>query len=213
MTETKIGATSPKAVTTRGRSYLTRLVLDIDDYNTAFTRWPSIDPSLEYFDWESVIRWLSLVAQTRTTELRKDALAEGGSPFAPIDRETVDPLSVTAIKYQTMLDNSLNTEEAARILGMDAEGIVRRLTDRTLYGVPTKDGWKIPGFQFEDDEPLPGLESVLPLLHDDLHPIAVQNWFTSPNTDLLIRDEEVSPRQWLLSGRDPDDVARIAIDV
>src|SRR5215218_1116281 len=104
MTETKIGATSPKAVTTRGRSYLTRLVLDIDDYNTAFTRWPSIDPSLEYFDWESVIRWLSLVAQTRTTELRKDALAEGGSPFAPIDRETVDPLSVTAIKYQTMLD-------------------------------------------------------------------------------------------------------------
>jgi hypothetical protein len=50
-------------------------------------------------------------------------------------------------------------------------------------------------------------------MHDDLHPIAVQNWFTSPNMDLLIRDEQVSPRQWLLSGRNPDDVARIAIDV
>jgi hypothetical protein len=201
MTEMQIRATSPKAAPMSHKNSLTRLVLDADDYNTAYTH-------------PLVFRLLYFVAQTPQSELPWETFTEGGFEIEPTtDPEAADPLSRTAIKYRLLLDNSLDVEEVARILDTGVEGVRRRLADRTLYGIPTEDGLKIPSFQFANGELLPGLENVMPLLHDDLHPIAVQNWFTSPNTDLLIRDEQVSPRQWLLSGRNPDDLARIAIDV
>lgn len=212
MTETQIRATSPTAATTGDKNNLTWLVLDTHDYNTAFTH-QRVGPSSMFLDQELLFRLLSLVAQTPTPESPKDALIEGGFDFEPIDPETVDPLRRTAIKYQALLDNSSNTEEAARILGTDVEGVAQRLADRTLYGILTKDGWKIPDFQFEDGELLPGLESVLPVLHEELHPIAVQNWLANPDPDLSIGGKPVSPRQWLLSGRDVADVARIALDL
>jgi hypothetical protein len=213
MTEMRRRATSPRAAAAGHTIKLEWLVVDIDDRNTAVTRQQSIDPLSTFFARDVLRLLLSLVAQTPTPDPLKDALTEGGVDLAPIDAQAVDPLSRTAVKYQVLLDNSLDTEEAARVLGTDVGRVEQRLANRTLYGIPTKEGWKIPAFQFEDGELLPGLESVMSLLHDDLHPIAVQNWFTSPSTDLLIRDERVSPRQWLLSGRNPDNVARIAIDV
>src|SRR5215217_5057518 len=213
MTEMQIKATSPKAATTSHKNNVTWLVLDTDDYNTAYTGRQRTDPLPTFMDQDLLVILLSLVAKTPTPEPLKGALTEGGFDFEPMDPETVDPLRRTANKYQTLLDNSLNTEEAARILGTDVEGVARRLADRTLYGIQTKDGWKIPEFQFEDGELLPGLESVLPLLHEGLHPIAVQNWFTNPDPDLSIGGGSVSPRQWLLSGRDVANVARIALDL
>jgi hypothetical protein len=213
MTEMRIKATSPKAATTSHKNSLTWLVLDTEDYNTAYTSRRRTDPSPAFLDHDLLALLLSLVAKTPTPEPLKDALAEGGFDFTPLDAQTVDPLSGTANKYQTLLDNSLRTEEAAQILGTDVEGVEQRLVERTLYGIQTKDGWKIPEFQFADGELLPGLESVLPLLHEGLHPIALQNWLTNPDPDLSIGEEPVSPRQWLLSGRDVANVARIALDL
>jgi hypothetical protein len=213
MTEMQMRATSPKAATTSYKNCVTALVLDADDDNTAFTHPRGSGPSWVVPKQAFLLPLLSLVAQTPSPALLKDALTEGGFDFEPVAPETVDPLSRTAIKYQLLLDNSLNMEEVARRLGTDVEGIVRRLADRTLYGIQTKDGWKIPEFQFADGELLPGLESVLPLLHEGLHPIALQNWLTNPDPDLSIGEEPVSPRQWLLSGRDVANVARIALDL
>src|SRR5215217_2769158 len=213
MTEMRIKVTSPKAATTRHKNSLPWLVLDTEDYNTAYTSRRRTDPSPAFLDHDLLALLLSLVAKTPTPEPLKDALAEGGFDFTPLDAQTVDPLSGTANKYQTLLDNSLRTEEAAQILGTGVEGVEQRLAERTLYGIQTKDGWKIPEFQFADGELLPGLESVLPLLHEGLHPIALQNWFTNPDPDLSIGGGSVSPRQWLLSGRDVANVARIALDL
>ena len=99
------------------------------------------------------------------------------------------------------------------MLGVSVDDVMQRLANRTLYSVRTNDSWKIPGFQFEEGRPLPGLEEVLPLLHEELHPIAVYYWFTSPNVDLVVRDKQISPCQWLLGGRNVAAVARIAIDL
>jgi len=51
--------------------------------------------------------------------------------------------------------------------------------------------------------PLPGLETVLAALPADLHPTAVEGFFTSPDADL----DGASPAQWLASGGDPQRVA------
>ncbi len=145
--------------------------------------------------------------------LMEDALTRGGFKLDTIGLEDGGPLAHTTDKYGALLGNSLDVAEVSQMLGTEFEDILQRLEDRTLYGIPTNDGWKIFRFQFEQGRLLPGLEEVLPLLHEELHPIAVYNWFVSPSIDLVVGNNRVSPRQWLLSGRNVGTVARIAIDV
>jgi len=142
-----------------------------------------------------------------------DTLSGGGFVLDPAGLADHDPLPRTATKYNNLLDTSLSPQEASQMLGASVSKILQRLRNRTLYGKRTDDSWRIFSFQFEGERPLPGLEEVLPLLHEELHPIAVYNWFINPNIDLVVEGEPVSPRQWLLSGRDVAEVARIAIDV
>jgi hypothetical protein len=210
---------SPRARRREGSLLWEEFGLDVEASNTAFTT--PVFYFLGRLLLESVpdhvrLSYLypSLFTFTTTAQTPlENALARGGFSFAPLDSETLSPFARTAAKYKTLLDNSLSTEETAEMLGTSVEEVMQRLANRMLYGVPSEDGLKVPQFQFEEGRVLPGFEEVLPLLDNDLHPVAVQNWFTNPNTDLLISDEAVSPREWLLSGRSTTDVARIAIDV
>jgi hypothetical protein len=209
---------SPKARRREG-SLLWEFGLDVEASNTAFTT-PVVyflgGLLLENVPAHVRVNYLYPSLFTFTTIAQtpvEDALARGGFSFDPLDSETVSPFARTAAKYKTLLGNSFSPEETAEMLGMSVKEVMQRLANRTLYGVRSEDGLKVPRFQFEGGRMLPGLEEVLPLLDNDLHPVAVQNWFTSPNTDLLIDDEAVSPRQWLLSERSTNDVARIAIDL
>jgi len=197
----QIRATSPKPATTSHRNRQTRLVLDTDDFNTAFT------------DQQLLVQLLSFVVQTPTRESLENALTQGGFDLDVAEPETPDPLTRTAMKYQTLLDTSLSPEQAAYMLDTSEEEVLGQLEARSFYGVHTDEGWKLPRFQFEGNRPLPGIGEVIPLLHTELHPIAVRNWFTAPSTDLLVGDRELSPRQWLLEGRSADAVARLAIDL
>lgn len=152
--------------------------------------------------------------QERDERSLREALTRGGFSFDTTEIEGGDdPLVRTAVEYEALLDTGFRPAEVSEMLGVSTSEVLGRLADRTLYGRPTADGWKILGFQFEEDHPLPGLEGVLPLLHQDLHPVAVYRWFISPSVDLTVGDEQVSPRQWLLSGRSIAAVARIAIDL
>lgn len=53
------------------------------------------------------------------------------------------------------------------------------------------------------------MERVLPVLDPELHPV-VYHWFVSKNADLIYEDEPVSPRDWLLSGNDVEEVVLLA---
>lgn len=143
----------------------------------------------------------------------KDVLVRGGFSFDTTGLEEGDPLARTAAEYEALLDTGLSAVEASETLGIRADEVTQRLSDRTLYGVSADDGWRILEFQLEEGRPLPGLEEVLPLLHEELNPVAVYRWFVSPNVDLTVGEDSFSPRQWLLSGRNVAVVARIAIDL
>ncbi|HEX9735099.1 MAG TPA: DNA-binding protein [Thermoanaerobaculia bacterium] len=146
------------------------------------------------------------------TQAEAEALTAGGLDLSPRRDDEASALAQTTAKYAALLTTSLTTAEAAERLGVDASRIRQRLTERTLYGVRTSEGWRLPAFQFLAESLLPAIGDVLPLLSPDLHPVAVHNFFTLPNVDL--REEELgrdlSPREWLQAGYPPNAVADLA---
>lgn len=141
------------------------------------------------------------------------ALEEGGLDLSPQEEGGPDPLARTAAKYVALLASALTTKEAAEVLEVGESRVRQRLGEGTLYGVKAGRENRLPAFQFEGGKEVPGIAQVLKRIDRSLHPVAVLNWFMLPNPDLFLDEEEarpVSPRHWLLSGGDPEILARLA---
>jgi hypothetical protein len=121
-----------------------------------------------------------------------------------------DPLAQSIADYMALLDTSLTTSEAAKYLKVDPSRVRQRLRAGTLYGVDYDGEKRLPRFQFERRKVIPGLADVLPQLAAHLSPIDVAEWFLSPNPDLEVEEQPVSPREWLLSGRSVELVVSLA---
>jgi len=204
-------ATSPKARRTQGKNEISFFGLDAEDANTAVT--PSVDFNEFHFVFSTLSATVPIVFITHTAKSLENALIRGGFSVEKREYEGADPQARTEAKYENLLNTSLNPDEVAQMVGLSVNDVLRQLDEGVLYGISTDNGWRVPTFQFEGNRPLPGLDEVLPLLHQELHPIAVSNWFANPNPDLLIGGTAVSPRQWLLSRHNPTAAARLAIDL
>lgn len=124
--------------------------------------------------------------------------------------QAADPITGTVAGYMALLDSSYSTRELARVLEVDVSRIRQRLRERSLLGVEYEGEWRLPRFQFEGGRVLPGLAQVLRALPADLPALDVAEWFLSPNPDLEQGERTLSPREWLLHGKDPAAVAAIA---
>ncbi|MDQ6895991.1 MAG: excisionase family DNA-binding protein [Actinomycetota bacterium] len=114
------------------------------------------------------------------------------SPLARATDETVSVLGAAS--------RSLTIEQAADLLGVHRSRVSHRLRDGRLYAFQLGTQRRLPRWQLTtDDTPLPGLDAVLAALPADLHPAAVEGFFTTPDPDL---DGE-TPARWLASGGDP----------
>lgn len=151
--------------------------------------------------------------RTDLTAAEAEALTRGGLDLSPRSREEGSALARTTAKYAALLETSLATKAAAERLGVDASRIRQRLVEGTLYGLRTPEGWKLPAFQFLDDGPLPGLGEALAALGTDLHPVAVHNFFVTPNVDLHAKElgRDLSPREWLQAGYPVSRVVDLAV--
>ena len=123
-----------------------------------------------------------------------------------------DPLTRTIVDYMALIETSLSTAQAAAMLDVDVSRIRQRIRERSLYGVEFEGEWRLPRFQFERNKVLPGLTEVLAALPAELNPLDVATWFLEPNIDLEADEDAppMSPRAWLLRGRSPSTVARLA---
>jgi excisionase family DNA binding protein len=140
-------------------------------------------------------------------------LEEGGLDLSPPAEEELDPLARTAAKYAALLATALTTGEAAGLLGTGESRVRQRLREKTLYGVKAGRENRIPTFQFEGGGEVQGMGEVLRHVDRSVHPVALINWFTLPNPDLHLDKEverAVSPREWLLSGGDPQVLVPLA---
>lgn len=143
------------------------------------------------------------------------ALERGGLAVAPAGASQ-DPVVGGAAKYAALLATARPVAEAARLLDVGPSRVRQRLGARTLYGLKTPRGWRLPAFQFDLDQPdrlVPGIGAVLAALPPDLHPVGAYNWLTLPDPDLAWGDAPVSPLDWLRSGGDPAAVAALAADL
>jgi hypothetical protein len=140
-----------------------------------------------------------------------DALQSVGLSMAKWAGEaTRDPLKQSIGDYMALLETSLTTAEAARYLKVDVSRIRQRLRERSLFGVDYDGERRLPRFQFERKQVLPGLREVIGALPEGQNPLDVAQWFLSPNPDLEFDNGMLSPRDWLLKGESVDAVVRLA---
>lgn len=147
------------------------------------------------------------------TEL--ELLAEGGFSTRREALGRDDPLLRGALDLSALIATALSTREAAALLGVNPSRIRQRLLGArpSLYGMKWRGEWLLPPFQLTARGEVPGLAQVVPELDRSLSPVAVAHWFLSPSPDLVPDEdgeEPVSPRDWLLAGHAPAEVARLA---
>jgi hypothetical protein len=130
-------------------------------------------------------------------------LAEHGGLDVPLGSTAAADLVVTTTaEHAAMVELALTVTAAAARLGIDASRVRHRISARELYAVTVHGRKRLPAWQFTARGPVPGLKQVLPALPHDLHPLEVEEFFTSPQPGLILRDEEVSPTEWLAGGGD-----------
>lgn len=157
---------------------------------------------------------ISPLAASGLSEQEVAALERGGFDLTPRDWGKDDPLARTAADLTALLRTGLSTADAARRLQVDPSRVRQRLTSRprSLYGIRTGRGWRLPLFQFDDGGLVPGIEKVFALLDPELDPVSVFRWFMMPCPDLVPegRDEPLSPLDWLRLRLPVEDVGAIA---
>jgi len=108
--------------------------------------------------------------------------------------------------FAKLLSTSVRGDaEMAQHLGVGESRISQRISEKSLYAVAMDSQRLFPVWQFDEaGRALPKLQKVLPYLDPRLHPLEVENWFCSPNVDLRAGELMVSPRDWLITGGDPE---------
>lgn len=142
----------------------------------------------------------------------KEIFWRGPALRALVERETRGA-------YDTLLGDSLGVTEAATALGVNPSRVRQRLEARTLYGIKDGRSWRLPRFQFGGHRrvlkgTVPNIGEVLVRVPRDMSPLAVNQWFVTPNPDLHDRrdDEErpMTPLEWLNQGYSPETAAHLA---
>jgi hypothetical protein len=144
------------------------------------------------------------------TEQERSALTEAGLDLSPLDEQDSDPRARAVAEQAVLRDTALTVQRAAALLGVDASRVRHRIGDRRLIGWKDRGGWRLPAWQFTDDDVLPGLETVLAAMPADQPDLVLANFMTTPQLDLDLDERLVSPREWLLAGGSAHRVAELA---
>jgi hypothetical protein len=139
---------------------------------------------------------------------QRSALADVGLDLASQRAGERDPRARVVALHAVLRDTALTVAGAAERIGVDASRIRHRLAGGQLVGWKDRGGWRLPVWQFTDDDVLPGLAEVLAAVPPDQPALVVAAFMTTPQQDLA--DPPVAPREWLLAGGSPAAVARLA---
>ena len=100
-------------------------------------------------------------------------LEEGGADLSPWGPNEEDPRVASTAKHAILLATGLSTEDAAGVLGVSEARVRQRVGhERTLLGVKTPTGWRLPALQFEGAGEVPGVGRVLREMDPGLHVLA-----------------------------------------
>lgn len=109
-------------------------------------------------------------------------------------------------KVGHLMTTALDASEVAEALGVSDSRVRQKRLAGELWALRTGDGWVYPVLQFEtiDDNQMRqirGFTQVFKALPADLHPVAVEGFFRTPQPNLFL-DRPLTPLEWLKSGAD-----------
>ena len=163
---------------------------------------------------ESMVPTAYEPAASGLTKAEQDVLLEGG---LRLDRPAgPDPMAETAAKYAAIVVRSLSTKSASERLRVAPSRIRPMVVDRSLYSFLLDGTRHIPDFQFSSAGLVPNIARVNGALDPGAHPVAVYNWYHTPNPDIFVEgdvDRIVSPLNWLSAGYELDRLLLIASDL
>lgn len=115
--------------------------------------------------------------------------------------------------YVDFLKDCFTVSQVAEIFSFQREDVASRLESDPpgLLGLKFQSHWLLPPNQFHQGTLVPNFEKVLAVLYKPAeNALAISSWFGLVNVDLQTGDRTLSPREWLISGRSPKRVLRIA---
>jgi hypothetical protein len=140
---------------------------------------------------------------------QRAALTDIGLDLAPLRAGERDGRARAVALQAVLRDTALTVAGAAERIGVDASRIRHRLAACRLVGWKDRGGWRLPVWQFTDDDVLPGLETVLASVPADQPPLVVAGFMTTQQADLRVGGSPATPREYLLATGDPRPVARL----
>lgn len=143
-------------------------------------------------------------------EAQQSTLKKLGASLQPLGPGDLGPIAGMAAAHAQVVSQSATVAGLAKRLGVDPSRVRQRIYARSLYAFKHRGGWLIPNFQLQANRLVPGIGAVVSRLSPALHPVAVSRWFTTPNTDLVLHENAVSPIAWLSAGGPPAGVAALA---
>ena len=107
---------------------------------------------------------------------------------------------------------TLSRQQVAARLGVDVTRVSHQTAARGLYSYRADGGRPVyPDWQFTRDGVIPHLGRVLAVIPTGAHPVTVRRFMVTPDDELVIDGDPVTPRRWLASGGDPETVAALAV--
>ena len=146
------------------------------------------------------------------SEAEREVLAEEGLGQEPTDDA---PVAASMSAYLNLVEEALPAARAAERMGVSASRVRQLLGARRLYGVKLGRDWRLPRWQFRTRGQglVPGIEAVNAAFPTDFHPLSVEGILATPNPELELGGEPVSPLDWLRSGGAAETAARLAADL
>ena len=169
-------------------------------------------PESEYLRRNSHVR----ISSQLSTEERK-TLVLGGAVIddTPQSQEAIKEL---VNECRELINTSLNQESVASLLHISAEILSLMTTQRppALHSFRLKNSQTLyPAWQFSTSETIPQLRKILSQAPADAHVLSMSRFMMEKNRDLEISDsgQQISPRDWLIAGYDPEPVMVILFDL
>jgi hypothetical protein len=155
------------------------------------------------------------------TTREKDILAAGGARLRGFQGAHIAEIAQSHLKQLrdeigAIIQRALIAKEASQRLSIPLE-MVRELVTKeppVLFAFEAPNGILLfPRWQFTDQGTLPHLSEVLNRTGPEVTALAVHRFMTGKHPDLQFRNSSLSPRDWLDSGQDPDEVLMLASDL
>jgi hypothetical protein len=115
------------------------------------------------------------------------------------------------LDYARLVSESEPVVDAASRLGVNRSRIQQMITSRAVWAIQDARGrWVLPCVQFADGDVLPGWSTVARALPAGLHPLEIIGFLTTPQPELGIGGRARTVLDWLRTGGDATEAARLA---